>query len=357
MMVVIIIKRRINNLLYVVITILISGSLVSCNIIEGNSEKRDVKEIKIGITVYKGDDTFISTIVKNIEKVAKEKEIEENIKINIDILDAKGSQLNQNDQVDRLILQEYDVICVNMVDRTASAVIIDKVKKADIPVIFFNREPVEEDMKRWDNAYYVGAEAELAGKMQANIILDIYNKDSRSVDKNGDGKIQYAMLEGEQGHQDTLIRTEYAIKTIEENGIGVEKLVNDTANWQRSQGFSKMIQWNNKFHNRIEVIFSNNDDMALGAIDALDELNITEDRPIIVGVDATPEALKAVKNGTLKGTVISDSIEQATRIFNISYNLSTGGNVEELYNIKNSRYVKTTHTYVTEDNVDLYLEN
>lgn len=348
--------KIIKNLWGVLIIILIFHSLVSCSVrTNEKNEGGNVDEIKIGVTLYRQDDIFISTISKNIEKIAKTKELENNYKITVNVLDAKGSQSNQNDQVDRFILQEYDVICVNMVDRTASAVIIDKAKVAGIPVIFFNREPVEEDIQRWNHVYYVGAQSEQSGEMQANIIINMYKDDNRSVDRNGDGKIQYVMLEGEQGHQDALIRTEYCIKTIVENEIGVEKIANDTANWQRSQGSSRMIQWIKEFGDGIEVVFSNNDDMALGAIDALNTLNITSNRPLIVGVDATPQALEAVKSGLLTGTVISDSIGQASAIFNIAYTLATKEDINEIYDIKNSRYIKTTYTYVTRENVDLYL--
>lgn len=344
------------KLLWGVIIISILNSLISCSNTNNKKKSSDnVEEIKIGVIVYKQDDTFISTISTNLEKIAKEKESENNYKITISFLDAKGSQANQNDQVDRLISQEYDVICVNIVDRTASSVIIDKAKVANIPIIFFNREPVEEDMERWNRVYYVGAQAEISGQMQANIIIDMYNKDNKSVDKNGDGKIQYVMLEGEPGHQDALIRTEYCIKTIVLNEIGVEKLANDTANWQRAQGSSKMMQWINEFDDSIEVVFSNNDDMALGAIDALNNLGINSNRPLVVGVDATPQALEAIKNGELTGTVISNSMEQANAIFNIAYTISTGGEVDEIEEIKNSRYIKTTHDYVTSENVDMYL--
>ena len=73
--------------------------------------------------------------------------------------DAAGSQSTQNDQVDRFLDQGYDILCVNIVDRTAAAVIIDKAQTAGVPVIFFNREPVMEDLNRWERAYYVGFRA------------------------------------------------------------------------------------------------------------------------------------------------------------------------------------------------------
>lgn len=334
----------------------ICTSLSSCTV---NTKKytSGIKEIKIGMTLYKQEDVFVSSITKNIEEIAKEKESDGKYKITMNILDAKGNLNNQNNQVDKFIAQDYDIICVNLVDRTAAAVIIDKAKAANKPVIFFNREPVEEDMERWNRLYYVGAEAEQSGEMQADIIINAYKKDKQKVDKNGDGKIQYVMLEGEQGHQDTSIRTEYCIKTITQNGIEVEKLADDTANWEGAQATTKMTKWIKTFGDKIEVVFSNNDAMALGAVRALDNLNITENRPLIVGIDGLPDALSAVKNGLMAGTVINDSKAQANLIFNIAYDLAINGNVNSIKGLEKGKYIRTSHARVTNENIDVFLEN
>lgn len=313
-----------------------------------------VKEIKIGVTLYKQDDTFIATITKYLEQIAKEKEGK--YKITINAVDAKGSLNNQSDQVDKFVSQEYDVICVNMVDRTAASMIIDKAKSADIPIVFFNREPVEEDMERWDKLYYVGAQAEQAGEMQAEILIDAYNKDNRSIDKNGDGKIQYVMLEGEPGHQDSLLRTEYCLKTMGKNGIELEKLGDDTANWQSAQANTKMSQWVQEFGNKIEVVLSNNDDMALGAINAINDSNISINKPAVIGIDGVPKALENVKNGTMLGTIINDSKKQASAIFEIAYALATNGNMTSVQGLEKGKYIRTSHTKVTTENVDEFLE-
>ena len=149
----------------------ICTSLSSCAV---NTKKytTGIKEIKIGMTLYKQEDVFVSSITKNIEEIAKEKESDEKYKITMNILDAKGNLNNQNNQVDKFIEQDYDIICVNLVDRTAAAVIIDKAKAANKPLIFFNREPVEEVMQRWNRLYYVGGEGEQAGEMHADIIIN-----------------------------------------------------------------------------------------------------------------------------------------------------------------------------------------
>lgn len=249
-----------------------------------DSQNPDLRQIKIGMTVYRQDDTFISTLSGYFLETAKARESRDKVKISVNVMDGKGNQGIQNDQVDKFLSQGYDVICVNEVDRTAASVIIDKAKSANIPIVFFNREPVEEDMQRWDRAYYVGAIASESGVLQGRIVSNLFNQNPELVDRNGDGKIQYVMLEGEPGHQDAAIRTEYSIKTVTGAGISVEKLANDTANWQRAQASAKMGQWlkDEEIGPRIEVVFSNNDDMALGAIDAYRAAGI-EDLPVIVG--------------------------------------------------------------------------
>ncbi|MFW2486974.1 galactose ABC transporter substrate-binding protein [Clostridium chromiireducens] len=349
--------KLIKRLCGILTMTLIVNSLAACNVnVNVGNKNTYIKEIKIGVTLYKQDDVFVSTITKNLEEIAKEKENEGKYKIIINIVDAKGSLINQSNQVDKFVAQNYDVICVNMVDRTAASMIIDKAKSANIPVVFFNREPVEEDMERWNKLYYVGAQAEQSGELQAGIIMNAYEKDNRIVDKNGDGKIQYVMLEGEPGHQDALIRTEYCIKTLTQKGIELEKLADDTANWQNAQANTKMTQWIKNFGNKIEVVFCNNDDMALGAIQALENSGLTE-KPLVVGIDGLPKALEAVKNGLMIGTIINDSKKQASAIFNIAYTLATNGDVNSVEGLEKGKYIKTPHTQVTSENVDLYLEN
>nr|WP_312290511.1 galactose ABC transporter substrate-binding protein [Clostridium chromiireducens] len=349
--------KLIKRLCGILTTTLIVNSLAACNVnVNVGNKNTYIKEIKIGVTLYKQDDVFVSTITKNLEEIAKEKENEGKYKIIINIVDAKGSLINQSNQVDKFVAQNYDVICVNMVDRTAASMIIDKAKSANIPVVFFNREPVEEDMERWNKLYYVGAQAEQSGELQAGIIMNAYEKDNRIVDKNGDGKIQYVMLEGEPGHQDALIRTEYCIKTLTQKGIELEKLADDTANWQNAQANTKMTQWIKNFGNKIEVVFCNNDDMALGAIQALENSGLTE-KPLVVGIDGLPKALEAVKNGLMIGTIINDSKKQASAIFNLAYTLANNGDVNSVEGLEKGKYIKTPHTQVTSENVDLYLEN
>lgn len=310
-----------------------------------------IKQIKIGVTIYQMEDPFISTIPDYIGNIAKTKELTENMKITVNVMDAKGNQNLQNDQVDKFLAQNYDVLCVNMVDRTAASVIIDRAKAANVPIVFFNREPVEEDMQRWDKLYYVCSLASESANLEGGIVVKTYEADPKKWDKNGDEILQYVILEGEQGHQDSLIRTEMTIKTITEAGIKLEKLSNKTADWQRTQAGVIMSQWLEEFGDQIEMIISNNDNMALGAIDTYQEAQITN-VPLIVGIDAIQPALEAIKNGMLVGTVLNDAKGQGEAIFELAYALAMDEDPVENPQDISQRYIWIPHSAVTIDNVD-----
>ena len=311
-----------------------------------NVGEEKITSIKIGVSVYDQYDTFIAQLMNFFESYAKEKESETGILIALDIQNAAGSQSEQNNQVEDFINSGCDVICVNLVDRTDPTMIIDKAKSADVPVIFFNRELVEEDLERWEKLYYVGAVTLESGIMQGEIIAEAYQKEPEKLDKNGDGILQYVMLEGEAGHQDAIIRTEYAVNTVIEAGIKMEKIDHAIANWNRGQAQSKMQQWIEGFGEEIELVLSNNDDMALGAIDAYKEINTPlSDYPFIAGIDGTEAGLAAVEEGTLKATVFNDGEGQAREMLKLSYALATGTGFGKI-DYMEGQYVRLPHSKV-----------
>ena len=160
----------------------------------GGGENRP--EIRVGLALYKEDDTFIEAITEGIHRAAAESSREGTWRASISVADAEGSQISQNQQIERFLSLGYDVLCVNLVDRTNAAPIIDKAMEADIPIVFFNREPVPEDMEKWDRLCYVGSDARQSAELEAQIILDLWEREPQALDRNGDGVIQYIMMEG-----------------------------------------------------------------------------------------------------------------------------------------------------------------
>lgn len=333
-------------------TVAFGGILVMSVVIGGCGGREDAKKsIKIGISVYDQYDTFVSEMMKDFNDYATKKEEETGVAINIDTYNASASQSTQNSQVENMITEGCDVICVNLVDRTDPTAIIDLAEKNNIPVIFFNRELVEEDLERWTRLYYVGAQAFESGIMQGELAAEAFLTD-QSLDKNGDGIFQYVVLEGEAGHQDAIVRTEYSVSTMIDSGVEVEKLGYAIANWNRAQAQTKMAQLMSQFGDSIELVIANNDDMALGAIDALKASDLTKDEwPAVIGIDGTDVGLEAVKNKEMIGTVYNDKEGQADAMLNLAYELSTGGDLSDL-NLIDGKYIRLPYARVTCDDVE-----
>lgn len=324
------------------------AALFLCLVLLGCSEHEKYQEktsMRIGVSLYRGDDTFINNLRMVLEEKAKEYEQETGIKVVLDIQDAKGSQNTQNNQVERFISLGCDVLCINPVDRTAATVMIDRAMTAGVPVVFFNRQPVEEDMNRWDKLYYVGADAKESAVLQGNILVDLYRKSPSAVDLNGDGVVSYVLLEGESSHQDSLIRTEWSIQTLKDGGVPIEKITGGIANWERSQASALMEQWLEAYPAAIELVISNNDDMALGAIDALDRTGVWKLN--LVGIDATIPGLEAIRAGKLMGTVESDKERYAGAIFQIAAAKAMGEEIPEEIILEGGKYYWCPQRIVT----------
>ena len=336
--------------------LVLAGALGVVAVTALGCEKKEeaVKSIKIGITVYDQYDTFISEMMTKFTGYAADKEEATGVAINVEILDASQSQLTQNEQVKSLIDKGCDVVCVNLVDRTEPTTITDLAENKQVPIIFFNRELVAEDLERWSELYYVGADAYQSGVLQGELAADAF-KENAGMDKNGDGICQYVVLEGEAGHQDAIVRTEYSVNTIIENGVEVEKLGYAIANWNRAQAQTKAAAFLAQFAGELDMIIANNDDMALGAIDALRDSEIPrEDWPGVVGIDGTDVGLAAVKSGEMLGTVYNDKNGQAREMLNLAFDIATDGDKSDIPLI-DGKYVRTPYLKVTMDNVEEYL--
>ena len=315
-------------------------------------------EIKIAVLVYDEYDTLIDSMTRYMTKWCRQKEKENGIRITLDIVSAKKSQLTQNDQAEKFIDEKYDVLCVNLVDRTDATMIIDMAMSSDTPIIFFNREPVEKDLSRWEKIYYVGAVARQSGELQAGIIKDaLSDKDKfAAIDANGNGTIQYVMLEGEAGHQDTLVRTSVCINELVDAGFSLEKLGDEYANWERDQARTKMLELIDRYPFQIEMVIANNDDMALGALDAIREKDYPLD-PFVVGINGTEEALEAIRTMKLDGSVYNDSKGQAETIMEMAYALGRGGQIPDSVELTFDKYAFMPYSIITYDNVQEYMNN
>ncbi len=325
----------------------------------GTSPQRGDGSVRIGVSLYDQYDTFISELMASFNGYVDNRK-SEGVDIATIVQDASKSQPAQNEDVAEMIENGCNVLCVNLVDRTAPTEIIDTARKNDIPVIFFNRELVEEDLMQWDKLYYVGADAFQSGTLQGEMATE-YFKEHPEADRNGDGSIQYVVLEGEAGHQDAIIRTEYSVDTMISNGILLDKVGYAIANWNRAQARSKMEQLIDGNGSGIELVLANNDDMALGAIDAYQGRGIpTEEWPAIFGIDGTDTGLEAVIAGTMTGTIYNDKDGQARAMEALAYALASGSSLDNLQlpdgvAMQDNKYIRLPYEKVDMEKAKDYL--
>lgn len=290
----------------------------------------------IGVCIYDGTDTFMGTLREGLENYARED-------VQLTMHDSRNNQNLQNEQVAQMLEAGVDALILNPVDRTAAGYLIEIAKQKEVPLVFINREPLREDIDMYDRAYYVGASASESGELSGQIMAQ-YFLDTPGADKNGDGIIQYVLLKGEPGHQDAELRTQYALKPLQDAGFDIEKLQEDTGKWQRILAQDKMAGFLAAHGDRIECVIANNDDMALGAIDALKAAGYFSGGRFmpVVGVDATPAALEALEQGSLLGTVHNDGESQARAALDLALLLAEG----KTPNATNYAYALTDERFV-----------
>ena len=275
----------------------------------------------VGVLIYKYDDTYISTVRNAIEAALDGK-------AEIIMQDGKGDQATQNDQLDVMIEKGVDVLCVNMVDAKAAQGVVDKAKEAGIPTIFFNREPDTEVVKSYDKSIFIGTNAADAGKMQGDIIKDLFDAHPE-YDINGDGAIQYVMFQGEPDNPEAIARTQYSVEQAEANGCTMERIGEiQVCNWDTEQAQRAMEALLAANEGKIELVVANNDGMAIGCIAALSNIGYNVeggDKFIpVIGVDATDAAKDATAKGTMSATVLQDGDAMGNAIAAVALNAAAG---------------------------------
>lgn len=292
--------------------------LVLMSVFLFSSCQRD--QSKVYVFIYDMNDPFIAALSNHITRIG------ENY-YPIQTHDAKNSQIIQNEEIERVLELNPKLLIINPVDRLGAYPIISKAKSLNVPLIFINREPLEEDLELYEQAYYVGAKAEQSGILQAEIVAELFGNQPSNLNKydlNDDGIIQTIIFKGEQGHQDAELRTEYIVSTLTDDNYQVEVLKTNVSNWNQEIAYQDALELLPLYENQYELIISNNDAMAIGVIRAMNELNIFEDTNLdgyidkdfepwipVIGIDGIDEAVTWIETGHLYATVLNDAANQA----------------------------------------------
>ena len=299
-----------------------------------------------GVCIYDGTDTFMASLRLHLETYAHGK-------ARLTVYDSRNDQNLQNDQVEGMLEAGADVLIINPVDRLAAGYLIEKARKRQTPVLFVNKEPLLEDLLLYEHAFYVGADGAQSGRLSGEILAE-YFLAHPEADKNGDGTVQYVLIKGEPGHQDAELRTQNALKPLQEAGFRGEKLQEDTGMWRRQLGQEKMAGFLLAWGDQIECVIANNDEMALGAINALKAAGYFSGGRFmpVVGVDAISQAIEALRQGSLLGTVFNDGEQQAMAAVDLAILLARGEEISAdtySYPITDERFVWIPYQRITRE--------
>lgn len=325
-----------------------------------------------GVSVYADDDINATVIWRAFDdqfqsgfRIIMGNE-EENIGgIKLDMQDAENQVSVANNKLDMALTKGTDIVAICAPDRESTAEMAQKCDAENVPAVFFNMQPMDETMEEYDNIWYVGAEASGSGTMCAQALINYWNENKDIADKNGDGKLQLCILQGEIGQQDVVLRTQAYKDALDAAGIEYEILAEDTANWDQAQALDKMNTWITAYGiDGIEGVLCNNDGMAMGALQAAlnNGYNKGEaDKFVpIVGIDANMDALEAMKSGGLLGTVLNDRKSQSIAIMNVLKAVAKGEDftAEDLGVdcTVDGKYVWVPYVIVDESNLDDTIE-
>lgn len=319
--------------------------------------KADDEKI-LGAGIYSASDNFNSYIGKAITNAC-----DGIFKTNIE--DGQNDQSTQNNQVDTMLAKGASVVAVSVCDVTAAPILIQKCKDAgNVPIIFFNKEITDYDViNSYENAYQVTSTGgDYGASIQAQMVID-YWKEHPEMDKNGDGKLQLVYLMGDPGHTASQPRCDYLKSTIEDAGIEIDLLAEDTGMWVTATAKEKMDAWVSKYGDEIECCVAGNDAMALGALSAVEAAGFNTDGEEsskyipIYGIDALPEILSKIESGEITGSVLQDAKTQGQTIVKMAENLTSGKDavdgIEGVETEEEAKAVRVPYQAITKDNLDL----
>lgn len=319
--------------------------------------KADDEKI-LGAGIYSASDNFNSYIGKAITNAC-----DGIFKTNIE--DGQNDQSTQNNQVDTMLAKGASVVAVSVCDVTAAPTLIQKCKDAgNVPIIFFNKEITDYDViNSYENAYQVTSTGgDYGASIQAQMVID-YWKEHLEMDKNGDGKLQLVYLMGDPGHTASQPRCDYLKSTIEDAGIEIDLLAEDTGMWVTATAKEKMDAWVSKYGDEIECCVAGNDAMALGALSAVEAAGFNTDGEEsskyipIYGIDALPEILSKIESGEITGSVLQDAKTQGQTIVKMAENLTSGKDavdgIEGVETEEEAKAVRVPYQAITKDNLDL----
>ncbi|MBQ4512339.1 MAG: galactose ABC transporter substrate-binding protein [Anaerolineaceae bacterium] len=279
-----------------------------------------------GVIWYNFADTFIQNARQTLLNTAAADGT-------IEIIDADSMNdaATQTNNLNNMYTNGVKYLVLNNINTAGISEICEQGKEEGVTMIFANTDsPSDEDFENYENLYLVTSRAEMSGTMMGKAVVDYWTSHPEA-DRNGNGKLDYIMLLGFTWHYDTQVRAEYSIAACEEAGIETNRIGGEViAEYNRGKAQEMVAALLANYGDDIDVVFACNDDMALGAIEALKAGGFFQDEASFIpvcGVDATVVGCEAVEEGTMLVTALNNPVKLGKAIYKVMWLLENGQEV------------------------------
>ena len=286
--------------------------------------------VKIGVFLLDTNELFLSLFKENLENIQKENEN----KVQFTFFDSKRNQGIENDNIIKALNENFDLFIIEPVTFKIEELkdIFNMIANRNIPLILLTspNKKLSNFVKGYSKTIIIGGEDEQSGILQGEVVADVWNTNKKTIDHNKDNIMQYIMLKGPVNDPATTARSKYCIQALNESGIKTEELSSRFCDWDKECARDAISSFFLGYNDKIEFIIASNDEMALGAIEALQKYGYNKgdnSKHIpVIGIGGLTEVKELINQGVMAGTIIQDPHDYAIAVYTVGMNLVSGIN-------------------------------
>ncbi|MFL0166444.1 MULTISPECIES: galactose ABC transporter substrate-binding protein [Clostridium] len=286
--------------------------------------------VKIAVFLLDTDELFLSHFSESLQRIEKENEN----KVQFTVFDSERNQGTENDNITKALDQDFNLFVIEPVTFKLEELknTFDMIRQKNIPFILLTSpsRQVSNFAKEYPRTIIIGGDDEQSGIMQGKLLINEWNTNKTYLDHNKDNIVQYVILKGSVSDPAADARSKYPIQTLNEAGIKTQAISSNSCNWDKECARDTIESIILTQNGKTEMIIANSDDMAVGAVEALQKYGYNKGNKSkyipVVGVGGLPEATELIKQGSMTGTVIQDPLDYANAVYSIGMNIISGQN-------------------------------
>jgi methyl-galactoside transport system substrate-binding protein len=323
--------------------------LVAFALLASSCAQIDRTKPRIGLAMRSFEDADSATIRGTIETAALDR-------AELAIIDGQNQQSAQDKQITSLLAKDLKAIAIEPIDGFSLGPTIDEAKAKKVPVVFFGLDPSDELMRSWDKLFFVGTGRAEAGEAQGEILAAFW-KATPAADRDKDGVMRFVALTAAPAGQDSGSQADAAAKALGAAGIRTAMLASEGAGADSGTARLKMTSLLAKYGEKIEAVLCDDDDEALGAIEALRAAGYFKGRrhmPVVgaEGGELPQAVVAALASGSLLGVAQTNAAGQGKAVFDLAYALARGGSARRSgWKIIDAKYIWVPCRKITKDSL------